>query len=117
MWAEVTDWVVLGAIAVLSVYDVYLVVGNQEERDTISSRVRHWGECTGLAPFGWGVLAGHFFGPTHRMLSEAWAFALLPLAGLVWLVHRLIPKKWVGWRVLCTELGLGVVVGALLWSL
>ena len=55
-----TDWFIGGTIAVIALFDVYLLLAH---RKTISRRMRKHGRNIVAMPWAWGVLGGHFWGP------------------------------------------------------
>ena len=63
---------ILAFVGVLLIaWDIYVFVGNDEEGDTISAIVHDLGTKSWFLLFSAGVLAGHFWWPQYKDLSEA----------------------------------------------
>lgn len=80
-----TDWFIIATIAVIAIYDVYLL---RSRKHTISNRLRSAGRYVSALPASWGVLAGHFWGPDLPPLMGVW---WLSIAMLIIVLAVLIP--------------------------
>lgn len=113
---SLTDWFILALIAVVSVFDIYLLLA---KKSTISKRMRKHGTQISALPYSWGVLGGHFWGPDLNPLNNSWLISILTLvgagavlAGLNYLLSRLLyMPKW----VLLLYLIAGIPAGVFLW--
>lgn len=119
------NWVELACLAggvYFLALEVVVVWGRDHGRPTsswwtISQVFRRDGRQWLAIPFGWGVLSGHYFGPS--LLYQRWeSYALVALGVVVLgrdLWNRRHPEpveKWVLGLVFLA----GVVAGAVLWS-
>lgn len=62
MSAVLVDYILLGIMILLGIWDIFLVT-DKVKSNTISWRTRKNGKRTLLIPFYFGVLGGHFFHP------------------------------------------------------
>lgn len=112
----VSDWAVIGLLAAIALVDLLLVV---LKYPTISNRLRTYGRLWATCPFVWGVLGGHFWGPSGlEPVGGSWwisiglLFAACAGAGALHrLLERLDQPDW----VVLLYVPAGLPAGALLW--
>lgn len=88
------DWVIILGIAVIAAVDVLLIV---YKTPTISRRFRAVGYRVSFFPYAWGVLGGHFWGPSMDPAFGSWwiSIGLLIGLGLVLSVAHHAMLRWV----------------------
>jgi hypothetical protein len=93
---HVTDAIILAVLTFIAVADVVLIL---RERASFSRRLRLYGSRCVSIPFGFGVVAGHFWGPGGDP-PGGWVVSialLLLIAAAVSPWHRVVwqdPPKW-----------------------
>jgi hypothetical protein len=118
-WVEIACLV--GGVYFL-VLELVVVVGRRLGKPTgtwwtISQVFRRDGRQWLSIPFGWGVLSGHYFGPSLPYWRwESYVLVALGVACLLRdLGNRLLPEPAPKW-VLGVVFAAGCVAGAVLWS-
>lgn len=111
-YRKISSAFIVVAIAAGILYDI-LPALSRPDGDTISEIIRDWSSRRWGLPFGFGVLAGHFFGPAPWFSPLWYAVPLWALiaAGLIFQAPPVSPAH--------TSLffALGAVSGAVFWSL
>lgn len=110
------DVFILTVVFSVTLADLYFVWSPEP---TVSNRMREHGLQQGVLPFAWGVLGGHFWGPSRAPLLGSWPVsiaALLACVGLMYALHRGLRRyihlpRWIPLLYLLP----GVAVGAFLW--
>ena len=111
-----TDWAIIGVLAVISVFDVIAAI---MDTPTISNRFRVYGKRLSFLPYMWGVLAGHFWGPHMEPLVGNWWIsigALILFGALISGIHLMMSKEIEppGWLPLA-YVPLGIAPGICFW--
>lgn len=112
----IADWFIIGCLLVIIVVDVIFVA---REEKTISNRMRRVGREVAALPFAWGVLGGHFYGPTNEPMLGSWVVSigcLLLVTVFVGMLHMFLRNNsdLPAWSVLM-YVPLGIPAGALFW--
>lgn len=119
-------WLGLLAAAFLAELILSMTVFRRMPHRTGSGVFRGWTLAGFALPFGWGVLAGHFFHPfadwpgvlggSDAMVRVAVAAGPIAVLALVDTIVALATRdfQWPGW-VGPVALAAGVLVGALVW--
>ena len=120
--AIITVMIILFSTIGLIVWDIVVAVNDVPNRlDTISGRMRAWGNKTLLFPWAWAVLFGHFYGPKiHQLMPRLYSIsALLALTAVVIIGGIFLRQDGettlTSWPLFLGILNLGAIAGALLW--
>ncbi len=111
-------WMLVGFWVAVVIVEVFLSV-NKEERESWSEFVRACAQKSTFFPWGWSVLAGHFFHPGFEHMKWGWlilaivSVVVIGIGLLVFFLHRKYNKGF----LLRTWIPLipGWFAGALLW--
>lgn len=122
-YREVTIALVGLCAIVLIAWDLFVLLANDEEGDTISEVLSKSGNRFWTLPYAFGVIGGHLWMPGSPLPVATWWSVLLlvvlgVLAGVVgFFAGRLPqPKLRIAGRAFGL-LNLGLVAGALLWPI
>ena len=107
----------LGLIA----WDLFMSLGNKvpNSKDTISGQMLKAGTRVGALPFGFGVLAGHFFWQFDGSTTTPLALIMLNVMGVaVTGVHAFVRRVWPGMvpTVLPCYVLIGFLAGHFIWG-
>ncbi len=119
--ASITIIIMLFVFFLLVGWDIYVAFFNEEPGDTESNILRKFGRQVGGAPFAWGVLGGHFWGPdgiTPFFGPTASPVFLLMLALVLSIFHvlakHILIEKYTNALVLIYLIA-GLPLGAIFW--
>ena len=117
---DLRSYTVVGLLVVLAIvlfWDI-VVATNRARGDTISEVVLFYARSSFSLPFGWGLLAGHFFWPGERWLASSsgfWTTMVISLAVL--LVDGLTSfEPWLLRRYPIVMAVPGLLIGHFLWA-
>jgi len=118
MTEAITAALLIVCAVVLIGWDIYVAFFNDipNERDTESGILRRAGRAFVAFPIAWGVLGGHFWGPSHDLFGP-WSPLYLVGATVVLSSAHLILRRFLkipAWSAL-VYLILGIPMGAMLW--
>lgn len=110
------DVAIITSILIIAAIDVAFIL---DQAPTISKRFRDIGRKVSFLPYSWGVLGGHFWGPTLPPAFGGWwaSIGFLLVGGAVVTAgHFLILRVFTppGWLSL-VYLPFGAVAGIVLW--
>lgn len=111
-WRRVTKHALIALVAVVVVYDVYVIlVGGPEA--SISRVTRDWAMHWQAVPFGVGIVTGHLFWPELGVIRYKWErISLLWLVGLAVLITDI---AWVETLHPAWPFVAGILLGRALW--
>ena len=111
-----TDVFIISILVAIAIFDIWLLASGNK---TISNRMRLVGERVSFAPYSWGAIGGHFWGPDGEPAFGNWwaSIGLLLAIGAALTGIHLLLRRWEklpGWFSL-TYLLCGIPAGLLLW--
>jgi len=118
MTEAITCILLVACAVVLVVWDIYVAFFNDipNERDTESGILRKAGRAFVGIPIAWGILGGHFWGPSHDLFGK-WGPLYLVMGTVALTVSHFILRRFLripAWSALVYFI-LGIPMGAMLW--
>ena len=111
-----SDWFIVSIVLVATIFDIIVIC---KKLKSISNRMRFVSKNLSLAPFSWGILGGHFWGPLNNPFLDSWVISIscLVSATIVVSVVHVLWKKFMDvpiWISLIYML-LGIPAGIIFW--
>ena len=117
----ITEWLIVAIVTFIAISDLVLI---WQRLPSYSRELRRAGQLVSFFPYAWGVFAGHWWSPVPPLLpQDPWWLVvvfLVSIGGQVTFVHwalRRVGVSWHKWLPLLAYPLVGVVSGALCWSL